>query len=165
MRGSAPAPQCKEKDLLTNLSGPRSSFILVYQSQLSIRGQGASMPLPARLESSKRCYWLCQTSGWPEWAGKNRSNLSRFLRPAAGRIFGFWVLGFGLREAHQKRCRRSRCGFIRAYSTPKRTDIDRPARMDRARIVAHDAPYDPWPSAMTVNEEIRAIQRKAGARG
>ena len=33
MRGSAPAPQCKEKDLLTNLSGPRSSFILVYQSQ------------------------------------------------------------------------------------------------------------------------------------
>ena len=31
--------------------------------------------------------------------------------------------------------------------------------MDRARIVAHDAPYDPWPSAMTVNEGIRAIQR------
>ena len=31
--------------------------------------------------------------------------------------------------------------------------------MDRARIVAHDAPYDPWPQAMTVNEEIRAIQR------
>src|SRR5690606_3032625 len=31
--------------------------------------------------------------------------------------------------------------------------------MDRARIVAHDAPYDPWTSAMTVNEEIRAIQR------
>ncbi len=42
---------------------------LVYQTQLSIRGQGASMPLPARLESSKRCYWLCQTSGWNEWAG------------------------------------------------------------------------------------------------
>src|SRR5690606_1570792 len=41
---------------------------LVYKSQLSIRGQGASMPLPARLESSKRCYWLCQTSGWNEWA-------------------------------------------------------------------------------------------------
>src|SRR5690606_1479533 len=33
--------------------------------------------------------------------------------------------------------------------------------MDRARIVAHDAPYDPWPQAMTVNEEIRAIQRKS----
>src|SRR5690606_42151960 len=33
--------------------------------------------------------------------------------------------------------------------------------MDRARIVAHDAPYDPWPSAMTVNEGIRAIQRKS----
>src|SRR5690606_40596385 len=31
--------------------------------------------------------------------------------------------------------------------------------MDRARIVAHDAPYDPWPQAMTVNEGIRAIQR------
>ncbi len=43
---------------------------LVYQTQLSIRGQGASMPLPARLESSKRCYWLCQTSGWNEWADK-----------------------------------------------------------------------------------------------
>src|SRR5690606_22616720 len=26
------------------------------------------MPLPARLESSKRCYWLWQTSGWNEWA-------------------------------------------------------------------------------------------------
>src|SRR5690606_3473145 len=25
MRGSAPAPQCKERNLLTNLSGPRSS--------------------------------------------------------------------------------------------------------------------------------------------
>src|SRR5690606_338119 len=71
MRGSAPAPQCKEKVLLTILSGPRPSFILVYQTQLSIRGQGASMPLPARLESSKRCYWLCQTSGWNEWAGEN----------------------------------------------------------------------------------------------
>src|SRR5690606_28266197 len=26
------------------------------------------MPLATRLESSKRCYWLCQTSGWNEWA-------------------------------------------------------------------------------------------------
>src|SRR5690606_26643049 len=50
--------------------GPRSSFFLVYQSQLSIRGQGASMPLATRLESSKRCYWLWQTSGWNEWADK-----------------------------------------------------------------------------------------------
>src|SRR5690606_1687762 len=25
--------------------------------------------------------------------------------------------------------------------------------MDRARIVAQDAPYDPWPQAMTVSEE------------
>ena len=25
-------------------------------------------PLAACLESSKRCYWLWQTSGWPEWA-------------------------------------------------------------------------------------------------
>src|SRR5690606_32170872 len=48
---------------------PAFQLILVYQSQLSIRGQGASMPLAARLESSKRCYWLCQTSGWNEWAG------------------------------------------------------------------------------------------------
>src|SRR5690606_23689545 len=49
--------------------GPRSNGFLVYQSQLSIRGQGASMPLATRLESSKRCYWLGQTSGWNEWAG------------------------------------------------------------------------------------------------
>src|SRR5690606_41736889 len=49
---------------LANPSSPRPSFILVYQSQLSIRGQGASMPLATRLESSKRCYWLWQTSGW-----------------------------------------------------------------------------------------------------
>src|SRR5690606_2869904 len=68
MRGFAPAPRWKERCLLTILSGPRSSWFLVYQSQLSIRGQGASMPLPARLELSKRCYWLCQTSGWNEWA-------------------------------------------------------------------------------------------------
>src|SRR5690606_12240295 len=53
--------------------GPRSSFFLVYQSQLSIRGQGASMPLPARLESSKRCYCLWQTSGWNEWADKTEA--------------------------------------------------------------------------------------------
>src|SRR5690606_24249273 len=59
LRGSAPAPRCKGTNPLTNPSGPRSSFFLVYQTQLSIRGQGASMPLPARLESSKRCYWLC----------------------------------------------------------------------------------------------------------
>src|SRR5690606_17030454 len=70
MRGFAPAPQCKGRNPLTNPSGPRSSWFLVYQNQLSIRGQGASMPLPARLESSKRCYWLWQTSGWNEWADK-----------------------------------------------------------------------------------------------
>src|SRR5690606_8750403 len=69
MRGSTPAPLCKGRYPLANPSGPRSSYFLVYQTQLSIRGQGASMPLPARLESSKRCYWLCQTSGWNEWAG------------------------------------------------------------------------------------------------
>src|SRR5690606_15788398 len=45
---------------------PAFQLNLVYQTQLSIRGQGASMPLPARLESSKRCYWLWQTSGWNE---------------------------------------------------------------------------------------------------
>src|SRR5690606_16418743 len=54
----------------TRRSSDLTSFFLVYQTQLSIRGQGASMPLPARLESSKRCYWLCQTSGWNEWAEK-----------------------------------------------------------------------------------------------
>src|SRR5690606_6826512 len=59
LRGFAPAPQCTRTNPLTNPSGPRSSFFLVYPTQLSIRGQGASMPLPARLESSKRCYWLC----------------------------------------------------------------------------------------------------------
>src|SRR5690606_29331083 len=60
----------KEKCLLTILSGPRSSWFLVYRTQLSIRGQGASMPLATRLESSKRCYWFWQTSGWNEWAEK-----------------------------------------------------------------------------------------------
>src|SRR5690606_38624982 len=62
------APDARGKSPCEPL-GPRSSFFLVYQSQLSIRGQGASMPLATRLESSKRCYWLCQTSGWNEWAG------------------------------------------------------------------------------------------------
>src|SRR5690606_7948371 len=28
------------------------------------------MPMATRLESSRRCYWLCQTSGWNEWADK-----------------------------------------------------------------------------------------------
>src|SRR5690606_9798507 len=47
MRGSAPAPQCKGRYPLANPSGPRSSLILVYQNQLSIRGQGA-VPAPTR---------------------------------------------------------------------------------------------------------------------
>src|SRR5690606_3981494 len=68
---------------------PAFQLNLVYQTQLSIRGQGASMPLATRLESSKRCYWLCQTSGWPDWAGKDRSKPNRFLRPAAGVICSF----------------------------------------------------------------------------
>src|SRR5690606_3640852 len=59
---------CKGRYPLANPSGPRSSYSLVYQTQLSIRGQGASMHLATRLESSKRCYWLWQTSGWNEWA-------------------------------------------------------------------------------------------------
>src|SRR5690606_35426735 len=49
---------------------------LVYQTILSIHGQAASMPLATRLESSKRCYWLCQTSGWNEWAGKPSGTLA-----------------------------------------------------------------------------------------
>src|SRR5690606_20379949 len=40
-------PECKEKCLLTILSGPRSSGSLVYQSQLSIRGQGGDSRHPA----------------------------------------------------------------------------------------------------------------------
>src|SRR5690606_38584143 len=28
------------------------------------------MPMATRLESSRRCYWLCQASGWSEWADK-----------------------------------------------------------------------------------------------
>src|SRR5690606_3981562 len=63
------APDARGKSPCEPL-GPRSSFFLVYQSQLSIRGQGASMPLATRLESSKRCYWLWQTSGRNEWADK-----------------------------------------------------------------------------------------------
>src|SRR5690606_26481204 len=47
LRGSAPAPQCKGRYPLANPSGPRSSLILVYQNQLSIRGQGA-VPAPTR---------------------------------------------------------------------------------------------------------------------
>src|SRR5690606_12320084 len=79
MRGSAPTPQCKGRYPLANPSGPRSSWFLVYQTQLSIRGQGASMPLPARLESSKRCYWLWQTSGWNEWAEKTVATTPAWL--------------------------------------------------------------------------------------
>src|SRR5690606_3252347 len=38
---------CKGRYPLENPSGPRSSLILVYQNQLSIRGQGA-VPAPGR---------------------------------------------------------------------------------------------------------------------
>src|SRR5690606_1034887 len=47
MRGSAPAPQCKGRNPLTNPSGPRSSCFLVYQTQSSIRGQGGDFRHPA----------------------------------------------------------------------------------------------------------------------
>src|SRR5690606_26458742 len=62
---------------------------------------------------------------------KNRSNLNRFLRPAAGYwflvfgfwflVFGFWFLVFGCARAARpiKPCRHRRCGLNRAYSTPK----------------------------------------------
>src|SRR5690606_38415691 len=48
-------------------------------------------------ESSGHGYRIFLSAGWPEWAGKNRSNPNRFLRPAAGRVFsfGFWFLVFG----------------------------------------------------------------------
>src|SRR5690606_39103268 len=107
---TGPEPRCKEKCLLTNLSGPRSSWLLASlalraslrlllplvvasftkaNDAYAAKGETSgilpfalraslrlfnfvptklSMPLATRLESSKRCYWLCQTSGWPEWA-------------------------------------------------------------------------------------------------
>src|SRR5690606_23306589 len=64
------------------------------------------MPLATRLESSKRCYWLCQTSGWNEWAVKNRSGYAGMallsalraqkqkIRPAEGRKNRFSLLRF-----------------------------------------------------------------------
>src|SRR5690606_33582183 len=47
-------------------------------------------------ESSGHGYRIFLSAGWPEWAGKTRSNPNRFLRPAAGRVFsfGFWFLVF-----------------------------------------------------------------------
>ncbi|QQD23711.1 hypothetical protein GJQ55_04070 [Venatoribacter cucullus] len=40
--------------------------------------------------------------------------------------------------------RRSRCGFTRPIRySPQLKKSGSHARMDRARIVAHDAPYDP----------------------
>src|SRR5690606_11729185 len=56
-------------------------------------------------ESSGHGYRLFSPAGWPEWAGKNRSNLNLFWRPAAGNFlffvffvfFGFlvfWFFGF-----------------------------------------------------------------------
>src|SRR5690606_15896119 len=61
------------------------------------------------------------------WAGKNRSNSNRFLRPAAGnRFLAFWLFGFlaFVRVAHRiKCCRRSRWGcygpFVPARSLAK----------------------------------------------
>src|SRR5690606_13344874 len=46
-------------------------------------------------------YRILSAAGWPDWAGKNRSNLNVFSRRAAGIFFwvlgfGFWVLGFWL---------------------------------------------------------------------
>src|SRR5690606_28266198 len=50
-------------------------------------------------ESSGHGYRLFSAAGWPEWAGKNRSNLNRFggLRPE-----DFWVFGFCARSAPKK---------------------------------------------------------------
>src|SRR5690606_39640670 len=57
--------------------------------------------------------------------------------------FGFWLLAFAGAGRPIKLFRRSRCGFFRAFITPKGIVIDRPARMDRARVVAHDGAYAP----------------------
>ena len=96
-------------------------------------------------ESSGHGYRLFSPAGWPEWAGKNRSNLNLFWRPAAGKfsfffflfsfffflflvfgfwflVFGFWFLVFGFARVARsiKPCRRSRCCFFRPIrSSPK----------------------------------------------
>src|SRR5690606_16605910 len=113
---------------------PASQLILAKKIRLSqriVRHVLCHDPCP---ESSGHGYRIFLSAGWPEWAGKNRSNPNRFLRPAAGRVFsfgfwflvfGFWFLVFGFARVARsiKPCRRSRhCffgPFVPARSLPK----------------------------------------------
>src|SRR5690606_16008585 len=77
---------------------------------------------PRGIHASTRSFGVIQTMllalpnvGLERMGRKNRSNLNVFSRPSAG----YFLLFFVLRVVHKKPCRRSRCGFIRAYSTPK----------------------------------------------
>src|SRR5690606_17713590 len=102
---------------------PASQLILAKKIRLSqriVRHVLCHDPCP---ESSGHGYRIFLSAGWPEWAGKNRSNLNRFLRPAAGRVFSFFfflfsffffLLVFGIARTARpiKPCRRSRYCFI-----------------------------------------------------
>ena len=141
-----------ERGLLTILSGPRSSWLL---ASLALRASlrlfnfvptKLSMPLPARLESSKRCYWLLKTSGWNEWAETTSA-----ATPA-------WFIERALRAKPKTKNQKPKenirpqaakidsgcCGFTRPIrASPQVKKAGSHARMTRARIVAQDVPYDP----------------------
>src|SRR5690606_11414961 len=73
---------------------PASQLILAKKIRLSqriVRHVLCHDPCP---ESSGHGYRIFLSAGWPEWAGENRSNLNRFLRPAAGRVFSFFFFLF-----------------------------------------------------------------------
>src|SRR5690606_6715147 len=73
---------------------PASQLILVKKIRLSqriVRHVLCHDPCP---ESSGHGYRLFSPAGWPEWAGKNRSNLNLFWRPAAGNFLFFVFLFF-----------------------------------------------------------------------
>src|SRR5690606_12240296 len=96
---------------------PASQLILVKKIRLSqriVRHVLCHDPCP---ESSGHGYRLFSPAGWPEWAGKNRSNLNLFWRPAAGNFLFlfFWFFGFLVlraQRAPKKTCRHSRFCFI-----------------------------------------------------
>src|SRR5690606_42123922 len=87
---------------------PLSTFILVYQlTRPPLATHFPYTTLFRSLESSKRCYWLCQTSGWNEWAGKTAETLmiDGGLKPARinFRISGFYFFGFCCKVAGEGR--------------------------------------------------------------
>src|SRR5690606_10555397 len=95
---------------------PASQLILAKKIRLSqriVRHVLCHDPCP---ESSGHGYRIFLPAGWPDWAGKNRSNPNRFLRPEAGNhffafllfcffafllfcFFAFWLSGFCVRSA------------------------------------------------------------------